>query len=250
MGGTSNHFKTRIIRELDGWDAFNVTEDCDLGIRLAKRGYSTSIVDSVTLEEANSDAKNWFWQRTRWIKGYIQSYWVHMRDLKSFKLTWKEPHAITWQLIVGGKIGSMFINPIMWAITISYFIFRATLGPVIESFYPAPILYMAVTCIIFGNFLYMYYYMLGCAKREQYDLIKYAYLVPLYWMAMSAAAWVSLYKLIVAPHQWFKTQHGLHLNSKNAMEQVHANLGADFIDDKLTDSDNATARKDDKALVA
>src|SRR6185436_13555910 len=108
----------------------------------AKRGYTTSIVDSVTLEEANSDPKNWFWQRTRWIKGYIQSYWVHMRDLKSFKLTWKEPHAITFQLIVGGKIASMFINPLMWLLTISYFLFRATIGPAIESFFPTPILYM------------------------------------------------------------------------------------------------------------
>jgi glycosyltransferase XagB len=236
LGGTSNHFKTHIIRELDGWDAFNVTEDCDLGIRLAKRGYHTSIVDSVTLEEANSDPKNWFWQRTRWIKGYIQSYWVHMRSLREFKLTLREPHAITFQLIVGGKIGSMFINPLMWAITASYFVFRATLGPAIESFYPTPILYMAVTCTVAGNFLYMYYYMLGCAKREQYDLIKYAYLVPVYWAAMSAAAWVALYKLIVSPHQWFKTQHGLHLNSGKAMEQVHATLGADFIDDELSGS--------------
>jgi glycosyltransferase XagB len=249
LGGTSNHFKTHIIRELDGWDAFNVTEDCDLGIRLAKRGYNTAIVDSVTLEEANSDPKNWFWQRTRWIKGYIQSYWVHMRDLRSFKLTWKEPHAITFQLIVGGKIGSMFINPLMWLVTISYFVFRAILGPVIESFYPAPVLYMAVTCIIFGNFLYMYYYMLGCAKREQYDLIKYAYLVPIYWSAMSAAAWVSLYKLIVAPHQWFKTQHGLHLNSNKAMQQVHANLGADFIDAGLVLAAPAAAETEE-ALAA
>ncbi len=233
LGGTSNHFKTAVLRDLKGWDAFNVTEDCDLGLRIAKQGYSTAIVDSVTLEEANSASVNWFFQRTRWIKGYIQSYWVHMRTLKDFKLTWSEPHAITFQLVVGGKITSMFINPIMWVVTISYFALRSTVGPTIESFYPAPILYMGVTCIIFGNFLYMYYYMLGCAKREQYDLIKYAYLVPLYWLAMSAAAWVALFKLFYQPHEWFKTQHGLHLASNKTMDQVHSAIGGSMVDQSL-----------------
>jgi cellulose synthase/poly-beta-1,6-N-acetylglucosamine synthase-like glycosyltransferase len=236
LGGTSNHFKTRVLQQLDGWDAFNVTEDCDLGIRLAKRGYRTAIVDSVTLEEANSAPKNWFFQRTRWIKGYIQTYWVHMRDLRSFKLTLKEPHAITFQLIVGGKISSMLINPIMWAVTISYFALRPVVGPTIESFYPGPVLYMGVVCIIFGNFLYVYYYMLGCAKREQYDLIKYAYLVPIYWLAMSAAAWVALYKLIYQPHHWFKTQHGLHLANAKAMDQVMDALGQGLVDEDLVTS--------------
>lgn len=233
LGGTSNHFITKVLKQLHGWDAFNVTEDCDLGIRLAKRGFRTAIVDSVTLEEANSAGKNWFHQRTRWIKGYIQTYWVHMRDLKSFKFSVKEPQALTFQLIVGGKIASMFINPLMWVVTISYFVFRSTIGPTIESFYPAPILYMGVTCIIFGNFLYMYYYMLGCAKREQYDLIKYAYLVPFYWLAMSTAAWVALFKLFYQPHHWFKTQHGLHLSNDKAMGQIQAVLGQDLVDEHL-----------------
>jgi cellulose synthase/poly-beta-1,6-N-acetylglucosamine synthase-like glycosyltransferase len=233
LGGTSNHFKTSILKDLKGWDAFNVTEDCDLGLRIAKNGYRTAIVDSVTLEEANSAPVNWFFQRTRWIKGYIQTYWIHMRNLKDFKLTLKEPHAITFQLIVGGKIASMFINPLMWVLTISYFVFRASIGPTIESYYPSPILYMAVTCIIFGNFLYMYYYMLGCAKREQYDLIKYAYLVPIYWLAMSAAAWVGFVKLFYQPHQWFKTQHGLHLTNDKTMDQVHDAIGGNMVDNAL-----------------
>jgi cellulose synthase/poly-beta-1,6-N-acetylglucosamine synthase-like glycosyltransferase len=84
LGGTSNHFRTADLREMQGWDAFNVTEDCDLGIRMVKRGYRTALLDSTTLEEANSDYTNWLLQRSRWIKGYIVSYFVHMRNPKSF----------------------------------------------------------------------------------------------------------------------------------------------------------------------
>jgi cellulose synthase/poly-beta-1,6-N-acetylglucosamine synthase-like glycosyltransferase len=212
LGGTSNHFKTHKLRELGGWDAFNVTEDADLGIRLAKQGYRTAIIDAVTLEEANSELKNWFWQRTRWLKGYMQTYLVHSRRLRDFPKGRQRIHAITFQFIIGGKVLSIFINPLMWALTITYFVLRASVGPTIQSFFPTTVLYLAVCSLIFGNFLYLYYYMIGCAKRENYDLIKYAFLIPFYWLAMSAAGWVALVELIYKPHYWSKTKHGLHLS--------------------------------------
>jgi glycosyltransferase XagB len=228
LGGTSNHFKVNILRELHGWDPFNVTEDCDLGIRLAKRGYKTAIVNSVTLEEATSQLGNWLRQRSRWIKGYIQTYLVHLRrSQQSFK-TWSRINQLIFHLIIGGKGLSIFINPIMWLITLSYFLFRPQLGLLIESFYPLPILYMGVVSFILGNFLYMYYYMMACAKREQYDLIKYAFFVPFYWIAMSIAAWKALYQFIRKPHFWEKTRHGLYLDpsSSSPLAQESPNLSA------------------------
>lgn len=80
LGGTSNHFRTSVLKEVGGWDPFNVTEDCDLGERLARRGYRTHILDSTTWEEANSHVGNWIRQRSRWVKGYIQTHLVHTRD--------------------------------------------------------------------------------------------------------------------------------------------------------------------------
>lgn len=225
LGGTSNHFKTKTLRELGGWDAFNVTEDADLGMRLARRGYQTAMVDSVTLEEANSNFKNWFWQRTRWIKGYIQTYLVHTRHRNGAGLhKWSLRHNAAFRLVIGGKIAMLFINPFMWALTISYFVFRATWGPVVESFYPLPILYMGAASLIFGNFLYMYYYMIGCAKREHFSLIKYVFLIPFYWLAMSIAAWRALYEVFARPHHWSKTKHGLHLGKNRVMKQVEASI--------------------------
>jgi cellulose synthase/poly-beta-1,6-N-acetylglucosamine synthase-like glycosyltransferase len=212
LGGTSNHFRTQVLRDIGGWDAFNVTEDCDLGMRLAKRGQLTAVMDSLTLEEANSDFGNWFKQRSRWIKGYIQTFIVHLRDLHSF--SWF--HKLSFLLIVGGKTFSLFANPLMWAITITYFTLRSVVGESIEQFFPGPILYMGVFSLVFGNFLYLYYYMIGCAKRGQWSIIPFVFLVPFYWLAMSASAWYALYKLITAPHHWYKTKHGLHLKSAQA----------------------------------
>ena len=233
LGGTSNHFKTKDLYRLKGWDSFNVTEDCDLGMRLAKHGYRTALINSVTLEEANSDLKNWFEQRTRWIKGYIQTYLVHMRDPKKFMKDWHEPHLLTFQLVVGGKILSMFINPFMWITTIVYFAFRASAGIYIQKFFPAPILYMGVFSLVFGNFLYMYYYMIGCAKRGHYDIIKYVFIVPFYWLAMSVAAWKAVIQLIQKPHFWPKTIHGYHLDSDRVVKQATDVIGEKLVDTNL-----------------
>lgn len=230
LGGTSNHFRTRDLKSLKGWDSFNVTEDCDLGIRLVKQGYHTAVIDSVTLEEANVSLSNWFWQRTRWIKGYMQTYFVHMRDPREFLRRWNEPHVITFQLVVGGKILSMFINPAMWTITALYIAYRAHVGAFIESFFPTPILYMGVISLIVGNFLYVYYYMIGCAKHGHHELVKYGIFVPFYWLAMSIASWMALYKLITAPHHWSKTKHGLHLNNKKAISSIKKTIGNSLLD--------------------
>lgn len=215
LGGTSNHFKASVLKELKGWDSFNVTEDCDLGVRLAKKGYRTAIMDSITLEEANSSATNWFWQRTRWIKGYVQTYFVHMRNPLLFLTGSKKAHLLTFQLVVGGKVLSTLINPLLWILTVLYFLFRAHLGTFIESFFPLPVLYMGAFSFIIGNFLYMYYYMIGCVRHGHFSLVKYVFLVPIYWLAMSTAAWVAVYKFLTKPHHWFKTQHGLHFQKPN-----------------------------------
>lgn len=213
LGGTSNHFKTKALLSLGGWDPFNVTEDCDLGARLFKEGYKTAIIDSTTLEEANSDIKNWIRQRSRWIKGYIQTYFVHMRDPLGF-IKKNGIHAFIFQLVVGGKIAFMFINPLLWIATISYFALNVLIGPIIEGLYPAPVFYIAVTSLIFGNFLCLYYYMIGCAKREHWSLLKYVFLVPFYWLMVSIAACIALIQLITKPHYWEKTHHGFHLKKE------------------------------------
>lgn len=231
LGGTSNHFKIESLKKLQGWDPFNVTEDADLGVRLFKKGYQTAILNSTTLEEANSRPINWLRQRSRWIKGYMQTYLVHMRNPVRFVKT-HGIHAFIFQLVVGGKIASLFINPLLWAATISYFALYQIVGPTIEALYPAPIFYIAVISLVFGNFLYLYYYMIGCAKRGHWSLIKYVFLILAYWLAISFAAVIAAYQLIVKPHYWEKTIHGFHLakaksdSAKVTQDQISAEIKA------------------------
>lgn len=221
LGGTSNHFRTQELKALEGWDPFNVTEDCDLGIRLFQRGARTAIIDSVTLEEANSHWGNWLRQRSRWIKGYMQTYLVHMRQPLRFarEYGW---HALLFQLVVGGKIAFMLINPFMWILTLTYFALHAWVGPAIEALYPSIVFYMAVTSLIFGNFMFIYYYMIGAAKRGHWTVIKWVFLVPVYWLLVSVAAGIALYELIRKPHYWQKTVHGLHVGKEKVEHQVKA----------------------------
>ncbi len=210
LGGTSNHFKTSQLRSLLGWDPFNVTEDADLGIRLFKEGYMTAMIDSTTLEEANSQIKNWLRQRSRWIKGYMQTYLVHMRSHEN-GTNLKGIHSFIFQLTVGGKLAFILINPILWITTILYFTLYHYVGETIESLYITPVFYMAVFSLVFGNFMFIYLYMIGCAKRNQWSLIKYVYFVPFYWLLISIAGQIALYQLLFKPHYWEKTIHGLHL---------------------------------------
>jgi cellulose synthase/poly-beta-1,6-N-acetylglucosamine synthase-like glycosyltransferase len=214
LGGTSNHFKTQTLLNLKGWDPFNVTEDCDLGVRLFKEGFKTAIIDSITLEEANSSPKNWLRQRSRWIKGYMQTYLVHMRNPLSF-IKEHGIHAFVFQLVIGARISFMLINPFLWLVTFSYFAFFDLVGPQIEAFFPSLIFYVAVISLVFGNFMYIYNYMIGLAKREHFGLIKYIFLTPLYWLLASVAASIALYQLLVKPHYWEKTEHGLHIRHEN-----------------------------------
>jgi hypothetical protein len=59
--------------------AWNVTEDADLGVRLARAGYRMGDLPSQTREEAPLTLRAWLKQRARWIKGYMQTLVTHSR---------------------------------------------------------------------------------------------------------------------------------------------------------------------------
>src|SRR6185437_2195591 len=113
LGGSSNHFRTDVLREVGGWDSHNVTEDADLGFRLARFGYRSVTFSSTTFEEAPIAFGAWLRQRTRWMKGWVQTWLVHMR--RPWRL-WREagPSAFfTLNLIVGGNVLTALVYPIL-----------------------------------------------------------------------------------------------------------------------------------------
>ncbi len=208
LGGTSNHFKTSVLNELYGWDPYNVAEDCDLGVRLYRRGYRTQMLDSTTWEEACSKLPYWIRQRSRWIKGYIQTYLVHSRNpLKLFR-DLRLANFINFQMVIGGNFFCFLLNPIYWLLAALWFLTRMK---ALSLLFPPAIFAMGSLCLFVGNFSFIYIAAVGSYIRKYYELVKYSLIIFPYWVLMSIGAWKGFLQLVFKPHYWEKTKHGLHL---------------------------------------
>lgn len=207
LGGTSNHFPTRVLRDLGAWDPYNVTEDADLGIRLYKRGYTTTVIDSTTWEEANSDTRNWILQRSRWIKGYVQTWLVHMRRPVALYRSLGLKAWLSLQASIGGTFFVLLMNPLFWGLTLVWYVTR---NPDISTLFPTPIFFLGSVSLFIGNFMYIFGAIMGCLNRGYYSLVKYCLLLPIYWVLMSLAAWKGFVQLFYKASYWEKTVHGLY----------------------------------------
>ncbi|MDO9496858.1 MAG: glycosyltransferase [Nocardioides sp.] len=205
LGGTSNHFITSTLRELGAWDPFNVTEDADLGIRLHREGYRTAMIDSTTLEEANSQVGNWIRQRSRWNKGYIQTWLVHMRNPLHLLAQTGLRGFISFNLTMGSAF-VLLMNPVFWFLTTLYILTR---WGFIEQLFPGIVFYAASALLFIGNFIFVYLNVAGSLQRGEFGITRTALLSPLYWGLMSWAAWKGFIQLFTNPFYWEKTEHGL-----------------------------------------
>jgi cellulose synthase/poly-beta-1,6-N-acetylglucosamine synthase-like glycosyltransferase len=206
LGGTSNHFKLSKLLDLKGWDPFNVTEDADLGVRAYAKGYKVAVVNSTTYEEANNDFFNWIRQRSRWIKGYMQTFLVHMRNPAALvkKVGWKG--FIGFNFFIGATPVMFLLYPILLLIFVCYVVFDLTS---IRILFPDWVLFISIFNLMVGNILMIYVNMMAVFKRRFYELILYAIANPIYWLMHSISAYKGLYQLIVKPFYWEKTNHGL-----------------------------------------
>jgi cellulose synthase/poly-beta-1,6-N-acetylglucosamine synthase-like glycosyltransferase len=206
LGGTSMHIPRAILQVVGGWDPFNVTEDADLGVRLQRLGYQVAVLDSTTLEEANSDVVNWVRQRSRWYKGYLQTWLVHMREPVRL---WREVGGRAFlgiNLLLGAVPLVAVLNPIFWALTAVWFLAQPH---ALTALLPAPIYYPALASMLAGNVLALYVSIIAIRVRRQPDLLLAVILSPLYWAMMSIAAIRALVQLLHAPYFWEKSVHGL-----------------------------------------
>lgn len=206
LGGTSNHIRTDVLREVGGWDAFNVTEDADLGIRLARYGYRTVVLDSLTGEEANADVVNWVRQRSRWYKGYLQTFLVHTRHPVDMVRELGLVPALRISNLTAGMPIANTLNLLFWALLLVWF---AGKPDFMHSLFPGPIYYLCVLMFTVGNLATI---MLGVVSTRTFGkpyLLGAALLVPGYWFLQSMAAIKSMAQLIYKPSYWEKTVHGL-----------------------------------------
>lgn len=206
LGGTSNHFRTDVLRELGGWDPFNVTEDADLGIRAAMHGYRVGIINSTTFEEANKHVGNWIRQRSRWIKGYMQTALVFSRDPVGLVRRAGVRQTLGFVLLVAGTPLIFLAQPVAIALTLTWLVTRTQ---VLEPLFPPWLLYLSLFNLLIGNALAIYVNMFAVFKRRLHPLVPFALLNPVYWLLHSVAAFKALGQLFTRPYYWEKTVHGL-----------------------------------------
>jgi cellulose synthase/poly-beta-1,6-N-acetylglucosamine synthase-like glycosyltransferase len=206
LGGTSNHFRRDVLEAIGAWDPHNVTEDADLGIRFEREGFRVRVLESVTLEEANSDFVNWVKQRSRWYKGYLQTWIIHMRHPMQLLRDLGLMGFLQFNLFVGATPCLSILNPIFWVMTVIWFVGHPH---IIKATFPAPVFYLGLICWSLGNFTIAYLTIICCRIIKRVDLLWAALLVPLYWVMMSIAAAKALIQLVSAPTFWEKTAHGL-----------------------------------------
>jgi cellulose synthase/poly-beta-1,6-N-acetylglucosamine synthase-like glycosyltransferase len=202
LGGTSNHFRTSTLRELGGWDAFNVTEDADLGVRLARRGLRCATTTAQTLEAAPTHLTPWIGQRTRWMKGWMQTYVVHSRRPGRLvdELGWRG--TVMFQIILLG----MMLSPVLH---ISFFLLLPVLAATGQFAWaqssPWPIACMLV--LVVGHAVAITSHIVGLARTGQGALVWWQALLPLYWLLIGAATILALREFALRPFHWFKTPH-------------------------------------------
>ena len=206
LGGTSNHFRRDVLEMVGGWDPYNVTEDADLGVRLHRFGFEVGVLDSTTDEEANSDFINWLKQRSRWYKGYLVTFFVHLRRPKDLYRHLGPKGFLEFALFVGGTPIMGLINPISWVTTLIWFLFEP--AP-LDRIFSGPSYYINLVCWLVGNFCMVYVVALAALKRPEPKLLRAALLTPVYWVMMSLASAKAAWQFVTAPSHWEKTVHGL-----------------------------------------
>jgi len=206
LGGTSNHFRTSVLRELHAWDPFNVTEDADLGIRIGQKGYRVGVVDSTTFEEASCQTGQWLRQRSRWIKGYMQTLLVHTRRPLQLVRHTGLLGFLGFAFFIGGTVLAGLLNPIFW---LFYAIWLAASAADLDVIFPRSLLFLCLFNLLAGNGAFTYLIMLAPIRRGWLNLIPFSFTLFGYWVLISVAAYKALWQLARNPFFWEKTPHGL-----------------------------------------
>ena len=179
-----------------------------MGLRFAKRGYRTIMLESQTLEEANTQVGNWIRQRSRWMKGYMLTYLVHMRRPLTFLRQIGPWRFLGVQLFVGGNFVGNLINLPLWILTLLWASNELGSWTSLDLF-PDEFWYPAMFALVVGNGAALGFTWLAARRRGLPDLQKYVLTLPLYWLFAAIASYKALYQLFTRPFYWEKTEHGL-----------------------------------------
>lgn len=209
LGGTSNHFQTAVLRKVGGWDSYNVTEDADLGVRLKRLGYRVQILTSYTMEEAPNGVYAWLRQRSRWIKGFMQTYLVHWHKnskVDARHLSWID--YLNFQLLIGSPIVIFALMPLM--LLLSYLLKSYAHEVILE--YP--------WIFIWSDWNYWFTFVILCIMsvvvvrhHNWHRMFWSMFTMPFYYFLHTLASFLAAKELFTLPFYWQKTDHGASRNN-------------------------------------
>lgn len=207
LAGTSTHFRNADLHHVGGWDAYNVTEDCDLGMRFARLGMKTLMLDSDTLEEAPIYIDIWFKQRTRWLKGYMQTQFVHTAQIFDSISSFGMYQFLGLWAVVGGQVLSAFLHPVAilcftYQVFAKYFLWDWLFPPYLHPLMAFLLITGAFLVPLQAEAVYR-------RLKRRKSLWLMAFMHPFYWLFASFASYRALIQLITCPSHWEKTRHGL-----------------------------------------
>ncbi|HVY87083.1 MAG TPA: glycosyltransferase [Caulobacterales bacterium] len=198
LGGTSNHFRVDALARSGGWDPNNVTEDADLGYRLARNGLRMGVIAPPTWEEAPITLGAWLKQRTRWIKGHIQTWLVLMRNPFATAREMGWPAFLSMQLLLGGGVAASLLHaPLALALVFTLLTHANLLGPAD---------FILALC---GYVVAVFAGLTASALSGDLNHTRAALTMPLYWPLATVAACWAVIELVLRPHHWAKTRHGV-----------------------------------------
>lgn len=204
LGGTSNHFRIEALREAGGWDAWNVTEDIDLGFRLARFGYTTAMLASSTFEEAPVALLPWLRQRRRWFKGWLQTALVHFANPARAVRTMGVHDALAAATLVSGTLAGALLGPLFALLFLAELLLGWDIPPgAVGAASSVLWCYVMVTGLLSA----FWPVWLGCRRRR----LPFGFAIcamPAYWTLMTIAAWWAVADLLRNPFNWLKTDHG------------------------------------------
>jgi cellulose synthase/poly-beta-1,6-N-acetylglucosamine synthase-like glycosyltransferase len=218
LGGTSNHFRVSALLDValpgergpQAWDAHNLTEDADLGARLAAGGYRVDLLSSITMEEAPVGLRVIDKQQRRWKAGYLQTGLVHVRHpLRSIRrmglIRW-----LCFCLLTFGVPVTFLLNPLFIGLTVAYF---ATRSALIAELFPPEVYYPGICLMVLGNLGVLYEMVHTCLEegehaRGRFGLLRYMLLAQIMWLWMSRSTYIAVFELLIGKRSWHKTPHG------------------------------------------
>ncbi|MFV0293600.1 MAG: glycosyltransferase family 2 protein [Paracoccus sp. (in: a-proteobacteria)] len=221
LGGTTLFFRRDVLEKMGGWDAWNVTEDADLGVRLARRGWRTELVDTTTDEEANCRTIPWIKQRSRWLKGYAMTWGVHMRDPI---FLWRELGArrfVAFQVQFLGTMSQYLLAPVLWSFWLLTLGFPHILRQPLSSIWNGNAVPILFTLFVASELLSMVISLWAVRDEKHRHLRKWVPLMHLYFPLGCLAGWKAIYEVITNPFYWDKTVHGVFEEHEEVTSHEH-----------------------------